>query len=107
MGSGITASTGKFVPGGINFPAEHVRALLDTVEKAVVVASRDGRVLMANARARKCLEEHSKPALLSLNVFEDLLNVEPREISKRIESGEHEIELTGKNNLKSFHARVR
>ena len=51
MGSGITAPTGKFVPGGINFPAEHVRALLDTVEKAVVVAIRDGRVLMANARA--------------------------------------------------------
>ena len=106
MGSGITASTGKFVPGGINFPAEHVRALLDTVEKAVVVASRDGRVLMANARARKCLEEHGKSDLLSLNIFEEL-NVEPREISKRIESGEHEIELTGKTGLKSFHARVR
>jgi len=106
MGSGITASTGKFVPGGINFPAEHVRALLDTVEKAVVVASRDGRVLMANARARKCLEEHGKSDLLSLNIFEEL-KVEPREISKRIESGEHEIELTGKTGLKNFQARVR
>ena len=106
MGSGITASTGKFVPGGINFPAEHVRALLDTVEKAVVVASRDGRVLMANARARKCLEEHGKSDLLSLNIFEEL-KVEPREISKRIESGELEIELTGKTGLKNFHARVR
>src|SRR5258708_9725584 len=106
MGSGITAPTGKFVPGGINFPAEHVRALLDTVEKAVVVASRDGRVLMANARARKCLEEHGKSDLLSLNIFEEL-NVEPREISKRIERGEHEIELTGKTGLKTFHARVR
>src|SRR5260370_18914587 len=107
MGSGITASTGKFVPSGINFPAEHVRALLDTVEKGVVVASRDGRVLMANARAKKCLEEHGKPDLLSLNIFEELLNVEPREISKRIESGEHEIELTVRTGLTSFHARVR
>src|SRR5258708_3897967 len=106
MGSGITAPTGKFVPGGINFPAEHVRALLDTVEKAVVVASRDGRVLMANARARKCLEEHGKSDLLSMNIFEEL-KMEPREISKRIESGEHEIELTGKTGLKNFHARVR
>jgi signal transduction histidine kinase len=107
MGSGITTTTGKFVPGGTNFPAEHVRALLDTVEKGVVVASRDGRVLMVNTRAKKCLEEHGKSDLLSLNIFEELLNVEPREISKRIESGEHEIELAGRIGLKSFRARVR
>jgi signal transduction histidine kinase len=107
MGSGITTTTGKFVPGGTFFPAEHVRALLDTVEKGVVVASRDGRVLMVNGRAKKYLEEHGKSDLLSLNIFEDMLNVEPREISKRIESGEHEIELVGKTGFKSFHARVR
>ena len=69
MGSGITASMGKFVPGGTNFPAEHVRALLDTVEKGVVVASRDGRVLMVNTRAKKWLGEHGKSDLLSLNIF--------------------------------------
>src|SRR6202030_1740634 len=79
----------------------------DTVEKGVVVASRDGRVLMANARAKKCLEEHGKSDPSSLNIFEELLNVEPREISKRIESGEHEIELAGKTGFKRFHARVR
>jgi signal transduction histidine kinase len=107
MGSGMTTTTGKFVPGGNHFPAEHVRALLDTVEKGVVVASRDGRVLMVNARARKCLEEHGKSDPLSLNIFEEMLNVQPREISKRIESGEHEIELAGRNGLKSYHARVR
>ena len=107
MGSGITTSTGKFVPGGTNFPAEHVRALLDTVDKCVVVASRDGRVLMVNLRAKKCLEEHGKSADGSLNIFEELLNVEPREISKRIESGEHEIELSGRTGLKSFQARVK
>jgi signal transduction histidine kinase len=107
MGSGITTTTGKFVPGGTFFPAEHVRALLDTVEKGVVVASRDGRVLMVNGRAKKCLEEHGKSDLLSLNIFEEILNVEPREISKRIESGEHEIELVGKTGFKSFHARLR
>jgi len=107
MGSGTTATTSNFVPGGNYFPVEHVRALLDTVEKGVVVASRDGRVLMVNARAKKCLEDHGKSDLLSLNIFEELLNVEPREISKRIESGEHEIELGGSTGSKAFHARVR
>ena len=107
MGSGTTATTSNFVPGGNYFPVEHVRALLDTVEKGVVVASRDGRVLMVNARAKKCLEDHGKSDLLSLNIFEELLNVEPREISKRIESGEHEIELGVRTGLKGFQARVR
>ena len=107
MGSGITTTTGKFVLGGTNFPVEHVRALLDTVEKGVVVASRDGRVLMVNARAKKCLEEHGKSDPSSLNIFEEFLHVAPREISKRIESGEHEIELSGRTGLKAFHARVR
>src|ERR1700752_3712709 len=99
MGSGTTATTSNFVPGGNYFPVEHVRALLDTVEKGVVVASRDGRVLMVNARARKCLDEHGKSDVDSLNIFEELLNIEPREISKRIESGEHEIKLAGKKSL--------
>jgi signal transduction histidine kinase len=107
MGSGITTSTGKFVPGGTYFPVEHVRALLDTVEKGLIVASREGRVLMVNARAKKCLDEHGKSDVNSLNIFEELLNIEPREISKRIESGEHEIELTGQPGFKSFHARLR
>jgi signal transduction histidine kinase len=107
MGSGITTSTGKFVPGGTNFPAEHVRALLDTVEKGLIVASREGRVLMVNARAKKYLDEHGKFDVYSLNIFEELLKVEPREISKRIESGEHEIALAGKSGFKSFHARLR
>src|ERR1700739_52655 len=107
MGSGITTSTGNFVPGGTNFPAEHVLVLLDTVEKGVIVASREGRVLMVNARAKKCLEEHGKSDAFSFNIFEDLLKVEPREISKRIESGEHEIEISGKTGFKSFHARVK
>jgi len=107
MGSGITTTTGKFLPSGNSFPVEHVRALLDIVDKGVVVASRDGRVLMVNGRAKKCLEEHGKSDAISLNIFEELLNVEPREISKRIESGEHEIEIAGKSGFKSFRARVK
>ena len=86
---------------------DSVRALLDTVDKAMVVASRDGRVLIVNARGKKCLEEHGKTDVESINIFEDLLNVSQREISKRIESGENEIELTGRNGTKTVQARVR
>jgi signal transduction histidine kinase len=107
MGSGLTTTTGKSAQSGTHFPVDSVRALLDTVDKAMVVASRDGRVLIVNARGKKCLEEHGKTDVESINIFEDLLNVSQREISKRIESGENEIELTGRNGTKTVQARVR
>jgi signal transduction histidine kinase len=107
MGSGLTTTTGKTAHSGTHFPVDSVRALLDTVDKAMVVASRDGRVLIVNARGKKCLEQHGKTDVESINIFEDLLNVSQREISKRIESGENEIELTGRNGTKTVQARVR
>ena len=107
MGSGLTTTTGKSAQSGTHSPVDSVRALLDTVDKAMVVARPDGRVLIVNARGKKCLEEHGKTDVESINIFEDLLNVSQREISKRIESGENEIELTGRNGTKTVQARVR
>jgi signal transduction histidine kinase len=107
MGSGLTTTAGKSVLSGINFPADNVRALLDTMDRAVVVASRDGQVLMVNGRAKRCLEEQGKHNLTTLNIFEEVLNVRPQEISKRIESGENDIEIAGRNGSKSFQARLR
>lgn len=106
MGSGITTSSGKIVPSGTNFPAENVRALLDTIDRGMVVAGRDGQVLMVNGRAMKCLEERGKGNLAAFNIF-DVLNVSPQEISRRIEGGENEIELSGGNGTGSFRARLR
>lgn len=107
MGSGLTTTTGKPGQSGTHFPVDSVRALLDTVDKAMVVASREGRVLIVNARGKRCLEEHGKTEVESINIFEDLLSVLPREISKRIESGENEIELTARNGTRSLQARLR
>jgi signal transduction histidine kinase len=107
MGSGVTTTSGKLMPGGTNFPTEHVRALLDIVDKGMVVASRDGRILIVNARAKKCLEEHGKADVPGFNIFEDLLSVDPREISKRIESGENEIEIVGRTATRGFRAGVK
>ncbi len=107
MDSGITATTGKFAHAGNSFPAEAVRALLDTVEKGMVVTSRNGQILMVNARASKCLEEHEIKDPTAVNVFEHLLNVSANEISRRIEGGEHEIEITGRTAIRNFQARVK
>jgi signal transduction histidine kinase len=77
------------------------------VDKGVVVANLDGRVLMVNARGRKCLEVHGKDEATPLNIFKDLLNIDPKTISQRIENGEHQLELEGRTSIKAYRARVR
>jgi signal transduction histidine kinase len=106
MSSTISSITGKAGPGGSTLPVDHVRALLDTVEKGVIVADREGLALIINARARKYLVAHGKEDKIPFNVFEDLLNVDPKEISRRIEGGENEIDLEGRTSLKAYRARV-
>ena len=51
MGSRFTDIPEVPNPGGSSLGVEHVRSLLDTVEGGVVVASREGLVLIANERA--------------------------------------------------------
>ncbi len=90
-----------------DLPLERVRALLETVDKSMVVADREGLVLVANARARKFLAEQGKSEKDSLNIFSEMLHADPQEISQRIQKGEHEIELAGTVNGRSFCARVK
>jgi signal transduction histidine kinase len=106
MSSTISSITGKAGQGRSSLPVDHVRALLDTVEKGVIVADREGLALIINARARKYLVAHGKEDKIPFNVFEDLLNVDPKEISRRIEVGENEIDLEGRTSLKAYRARV-
>src|SRR5271154_5649596 len=106
MGSTVSSIVGKTGQGGSSLPVEHVRALLDTVERGLIVADREGLALIINARARKYLVAHGKEGKTPFNVFEDLLNVDPKEISRRIEAGENEIELEGRTSLKAYRVRV-
>jgi len=102
-----TADAGRVPTSGSNLTIEHVRALLDTVDKGVVVANLDGRVLMVNARGTKCLEAHGIDETNPLNIFTDLLNIDPKTISQRIENGENQLVLEGRTSLKAYRASVR
>jgi signal transduction histidine kinase len=106
MGSTVSSIMGKPGQGSSSLPVDHVRALLDTVERGVIVADREGVALIINARARKYLADHGKEEKTPFNVFEDLLNVDPKEISRRIENGENEIELEGRTSLKAYRVKV-
>lgn len=72
---------------------DHVRALLDTMDRGIMIANREGEVLLLNERARKCLEARGICGKRPLNLFQDVMNADAKEISRRLLGGEHEIEL--------------
>ena len=74
-------------------PLGYVTALLDTMEKPLIVAERSGNILMVNSRARQCLESRGYPAIQGTNLFSDFLHAEPRKIFDQIEKGEHQVHL--------------
>jgi signal transduction histidine kinase len=102
-----TTDSGRIPVASPNLTIEHVRALLETVDKGVVVANLEGMVLMVNARGRKCLETHGKADTTPLNIFADVLRIDPKTISQRIESGENQFDLQGKTGAGLYRTRVR
>jgi len=82
-----------------------VAGLLDTIETALLVAERSGRIVLVNARARKALgaEPSAEP---SINLFTGVLEVDARQIFKQIESGKHEVQLEVERGGEKFLANV-
>src|SRR5882762_6710497 len=67
-------------------PLSFVSGLLDMIEKPLIVAERSGNLLFVNSRARQGMESRGYTAIQGLNLFGDLLHVEPRKISKQIQT---------------------
>jgi signal transduction histidine kinase len=69
-----------------------VVSLLDAMETPLVVSERNGRFVLANARARKSLRievgEDSET-----NLFTHLLKIDAAQVFREIESGKHELRL--------------
>ena len=74
-------------------PVSLVHGLMDAVNSSLLVGDRTGRVLLMNQRARQYLLSKGLDRQESLDLFEDILKVEPGHIFKLIESGEHRVEL--------------
>ncbi|MDQ1404466.1 MAG: two-component system, NarL family, sensor histidine kinase BarA, partial [Acidobacteriaceae bacterium] len=74
-------------------PINLVHGLLDAVNSSLLVADRDGRVLLLNQRARQYLLSKGLDHQESLNLFKDILKIGAGHIFKLIESGEHRMEL--------------
>ena len=74
-------------------PLGHVRGLLDTIEKPLLVAQRSGNLLLVNTRAKQFLESHGYPLTPGLNLFKDILKADARKIFGELEKGENEVDL--------------
>jgi signal transduction histidine kinase len=74
-------------------PVSLVHGLMDAVDTSLLVADRNGRVLLMNHRARQFLLPEGLDGPESLNLFENILKVPAKQIFKLVESGEHRVEL--------------
>jgi signal transduction histidine kinase len=93
MGGSLVVSPTTEQRGSAAFSVGAVTSLLDTLEEPLLVAERSGRILLANSRARKCLESGGLGELSQLNLFTDLLKVDSKRIFGELESGEHEVKI--------------
>ena len=69
-----------------------VVALLEALDTAVIISERNGRVVFANAPARKCLKLQVTEEL-TINIFTELLLVDGNEIFREIENGKQGLSL--------------
>src|SRR6267143_1315376 len=74
-------------------PMAYVSGLLDKVEKALLVAERNGELLLVKSRAKELLGSYGFTEIPGLNLFNDVLRAESKQIFGQIESGAHEVEL--------------
>jgi signal transduction histidine kinase len=99
-GTGVRLMGGSLVVSPITeqrasavFSVGAVTSLLDTLEESLLVAERSGRILLANSRARKCLESRGLGEFGQLNLFTDLLKADSKRIFGELEGGEHEVKI--------------
>jgi signal transduction histidine kinase len=67
-------------------------SLLDLLEQPILVSDRFGRILQANVLGKQRLESLGFSSESNLNLFVDLLRIDPKLIANRIDGGEQQID---------------
>lgn len=93
-------------PSAAAIPLAYVTRLLDTVDRSLLVSERSGRIVLANSRARKCLDSVGLADYARLSLFTDILQVDAKSIFSAIEAGEPEVKLALQRGEKRTNASV-
>jgi signal transduction histidine kinase len=88
-------------------PLGVVAALLGSLGAPLFVCSRSGRILVANEPAKHCIEDVPGRDKAVLNLFSDLLHVDPKVITEQLENGEQELSFLMERPNGRMRARVR
>jgi two-component system NtrC family sensor kinase len=70
-----------------------VSSLLDAVDRPLLVADRNGRILFRNLYAQDKLRSHGFDSRPDLNLFDHILRADRKEILTRLEGGEQELAI--------------
>ena len=76
-----------------SFPASLTLGLLDLFELPLLIANLSGALLLVNARASQVLDFREDAGWKRLNLFADILRMDPQVLLGQIESGEREVDL--------------
>jgi signal transduction histidine kinase len=74
-------------------PLNLVANLLDLLEQPILITNSTGQILVANLRSKQRLESYGFTFEVNLNLFSDLLCVQPKVIMDQVNRGEHEVGL--------------
>ena len=92
--------------GGL-LPFSLLASLLDTLDRPLLVSDRGGRILFANLRAQHCLNARGIVSPTQVNLFSELLHIDPKVIFGQIEGGEQEVDLPVDGSGEKARARIR
>ena len=81
------------ISSGNPLPFPLVASLLDVLDHPLLVAERAGKIVIANLRAKQRLQALGIVSTTQLNLFHDLLHMDPKVIFTQMESGEQELNL--------------
>jgi len=90
----------------LSLPFGFVRTLLEAAKTPIWVAARNGSVLLSNGSAREYLGPEGTSDASRLNLFSDLLKVEPNQVVQKIDAGENEVEMEVMRGGKKVRARI-
>ena len=90
----------------VELPFGFVKTLLEAASAPIWVAERSGRILLSNGSARQYLRAERASDSSPLNLFSDLLKVEPNKVGQKIDAGENEVEIEVMRGEKKIRARI-
>ncbi|MFY9585603.1 MAG: hypothetical protein WAR21_14040, partial [Candidatus Acidiferrales bacterium] len=92
---------------GGSLPFSVLASLLDALDRPLLVSDRGGRILFANLRAQRCLNARGIVSPTQVNLFSELLHIDPKVILGQIEGGEQEVDLPVDGLGEKARARIR